>query len=187
MQRLKDTFYQNKEILGNVEEDGIKQPSPKFYQGEDVKLHFYLNYEGHPPDLSKHALSVILKKSPSADTVLWSATVGDGLYKDKGYQDGMYYLLMSSSMSSQFIPGLYYIDVILREKVGEGEAAKDLSQVILSTTINIALSTTSPNPKLRGSKRVTSTYDPDTGVTTVTISGTNIESTLPEEVHIDRM
>jgi len=175
MQRLKDTYYTDKYLDGNISQTGIKQESPKFFQGEDIRLSFYLNYNGVPVSEQKYIIEAIVKKSPIAKNILWKGVLGNGLYKTD--VNGNFYILMPAAASALFLPGAYYFDAKIMEKVGSGNDVKDLTVVVLSDMFNIELSAASPNPGLRPSKSEESSYDPETGITTVTI--TSVEPTLP--------
>ncbi len=161
-------------------QQGVRDQSPRFYQGEDVRLSFYLNYNGAPVDTDKHHLEAIVKKSPSAVNVLWKGRLNDGLYHKKAKGD--FYILMPDSASSLFLPGTYYLDIKLSEKSGEGEDVTDITAIILSTTFTLELTAASPNPKLAANKSEEVSYDASTGITTIKI--TSVEPTLPK--HTDK-
>ena len=180
MHRLKHTYYTDKLLDGYVSQDGVRSRSPKYYQGEDIKLAFYLDYNGVPVSEDKYIIEVFVKKSQSANNVLWKAVIGNGLYR-KG-KEGDFYILLPASASSKFLPGVYYLDVKITEKIGEGDDVKDLSLVLLSTTFTLELGASSPNPKLAANKVEETSYDPSTGITTIKI--TTVEPTLPK--HTDR-
>lgn len=176
MHRLKNVFYTDKLLDGYVSQDGVRSESPRFYQGEDLKLAFYLDYNGQPVTEEKYQLEAIVKKSPAAQNILWKGYQGTGLYNNG--KAGDYYILIPSTITSNFLPGTYYFDVKLSEKVGEGDAVRDLSFVILSSTFTLELSAGSPYPKLAAHRIEERSYDPSTGITTITI--TSVEPTLPK-------
>src|SRR5574343_1953473 len=111
MYRLQDTYY-TKQVLDGVPSDiGIKQPSPVFTQGEDVKLFFYLNYNGKPYEPSLGVLEGFLKKIPQAANVLWTPKLNEGIFK-ANETPGYYYLLLPAEVSAYFLPGTYYLDLV---------------------------------------------------------------------------
>lgn len=183
MQRLKDIYYTDKVLDGNVPIEGIKQPSPQFYQGEDIRLSFYLNINGNVVTPDKYNIELILKKSPSATNILWKGQYGAGVYSSsQTVPNGRYYMLMPAEVSALFLPGTYYLDAKVTEKIGTGDLVKDVVTIIQLGTINIDLSAASPNPFLKPRKVQEVTYDPETGVTTVTI--TSVEGTLPLPINV---
>jgi hypothetical protein len=180
MHRLNHIYYTDKLLDGYVSQDGVRSQSPRFYQGEDLKLSFYLNYKGQPVTGEKYTLEVIVKKSPAAQNILWKGYLENGLYNNEAAGD--FHVLIPSTITSNFLPGIYYLDVKLQEKVGEGDAIRDVSLIILSTTFTLELSAGSPFPKLAAHRTEERTYDPATGITTITI--TSVEPTLPK--HTDK-
>lgn len=177
MQRLKDVYYTDQILDGNIPIDGIKQPAPQFYQGEDITLYFVLCLEDKPVTPETHNVEIIVKKSPVACHILWKGVFGNGVYKAPNKADGTYYLLLPAEISSLLLPGTYYIDAKIGEKIGSGQLAKDVFRIQPVGSINIDISSASPNPRLRNTRTEETAYDAKTGVTTVTIK--LIESTLP--------
>lgn len=145
-------------------------------------MSFYLNVNGIAISEDKYVIEGIVKKSPAANNILWKAVIGSGLHKVKNASDGYYYILMPDTISALFLPGTYYLDIKLTEKVGTGDDVADITFVGLSTTFTINLSASSPNPDLRPTKVEESSYDPETGITTVTVKG--VEPTLPLPINV---
>lgn len=175
MNRLQDTYYTQQVLDGTPPDIGIRQPSPTFSQGEDMKLDFYLSYNGAPVDVSKHIIELNLKKLPQAKTVLWTAKLGAGLFQSP--TSGAFYMLIPSEISGYVLPGTYYVDIILTERTGTGEAVKDLRVVLKSFNINVKLTPSSPNPKLTANSVEVIGYDMESGIWTLQFTST--EQTLP--------
>ena len=183
MQRIKDIYYTDKMLDGNLPVEGIKQPSPQFYQGEDIRFSFYLSCNDVVVTPDKFNIEAILKKSPAATNILWKGVYNLGLYSVRADKpDGYYYLLMPAEVSSLFLPGTYHVDIKLTERLGSGSLIKDTVTFIPLGEIQIDLSSASPNPSLRANKITESTYDPTTGITTITVTRT--EPTLPLPVNV---
>lgn len=180
MFRLTDTYY-TKQVLDGTPPIvlGVRQEAPLFKQGEDIKLFFYLNYNGSYVDLEKHELQLMLKKLPRAQNVLWSAKLNAGLFKVEGIP-GYFYMLLPSEISSYFLPGSYYIDIVLTEKVGTGEAVRDTKQVIRSFMLEIDLGASSPNPKLKGIMLVSADYHHESGIWTIVTHSTEQTEPAPQ-------
>lgn len=177
MYRLKDTYYTNQMLDGTPEQEGVKQLSPAFVQGDDIKLVFGLFYYTSPLDYKKVKLEGIVKKTPYASNILWTATIGKGLYPVDG-KPGYFYILMPSEISGLFLPGTYYFDVRMTEKLGEGDNIRDMTVTMLKSTFTLELASTSPHPELRPIGRSEVTYDSTENV--VTVVKTSVEITQPE-------
>jgi hypothetical protein len=176
MERLEDTYYTDQILDGVPSATGIKQLSPSFTQGEDIRICFYLNYKDAPVDPSKHKISIFVKKSPAANTVLWLGQLWSGVYPvDR--TPGFFSMIISNEVSSQIIPGLYYASIMLQEKIGEGDRIKDYYLQLKEFTFNVELSASSPNPKDRPNQVQDVSIDLETGIFTITKKSS--EPTLP--------
>lgn len=146
--RFPDTYYSTAVMIGTPKEQGVKQRSPIFYQGTDIFLSFYLNYNGQPVSFEKHDLIVIVKKEVEASGILWQGVPGDGLFSTN--IAGYFYILIPADITEHWVPGTYFFDVKLTEKIGQNqEYSRNLTSVIMQNSFELLLSTTSPNPKLR--------------------------------------
>ncbi len=178
---LPNSYYTTQMLEGNPEQTGIKQPAPQFYQGEDIQLQFYLNYNGAPVISDKYVVDIIVKKSTAAQNVLWKATLGNGLYELTPKVPGYYYISMPAAISSLFLPGTYYITARLKEVVGQNKGPSDLTIFMLNMPFNIELSSASPNPKLAPTSSSETTFDIEDGYTT-TITHTEYTLPLPSSI-----
>lgn len=147
MQRIPDTYYTNKMLDGNTQYNSPRQESPKFFQGEDIELSFYLNINGQPVSLEKYDVYAVVKKSVYATTVLWQADTftNVGLRKE-GETPGYFSVWIPRILTSTWLPGTYYMDVLLEEKPGTVNR-NEQQLVVLQADFLLQLSTTSPNPK----------------------------------------
>lgn len=175
--RLPDFYYTTKDLDAQPTKPWIKSPPPSFSQGEDVIFAILLYFEGQPLDPEKYVIDVIIKKNPYAQNILWHGLIGAGITAKYQNVPGYYQIWMPAAVSSYFLPGCYYMDIRIVEKVGEGPLAKDRTIRLYNTLFDLNLSAMSPNPKLRPIMKVETSYDPATGETTYTL--TTVEPTVP--------
>lgn len=180
--RLPDTYYTTVVLDGQVQETGIKQAPPQFYQGEDCIFDVYLQYLEKPVIPEEWIIEVIIKKSEFAENILWKGIYGQGLYKNGN--PGFYQIIFPSQASSLFLAGAYHIDVKLCQRIGANPGVKDLSIIIFQGYFDLNLAAASPNPKLAATMQVEVSYDPETGVTTTTYVTT--EQTAPPLISPDQ-
>lgn len=181
MYRLPDAYYTEQMLDGITPFTGYKQPSPSFNQGEDIGLSFFVNYEGKPLNKLDWNLRGVIKKSVHAENVLWQAIPEVSLF-EKESTPGYYYFVMPGAISGQFLPGIYFFDLLGTQKVGHGPDHLDRTRVLLSATFNIELSASSPNPKLKNTSVTEVNFDP--GSLQVTYKRTTVENTGPDGVDI---
>ncbi len=180
MQTLPESNHSTYVIPGVSELTGVYQDAPMFDQGEDVILYFRLTVDKEPLTVEKYELEAVVKKHPSASNILWKGLLNVGLYT--GTTAGYYYVLMPSSASGLFLPGLYYLDIKATEKKGTGKLVKDVTFTAASYMFSLKLSAGSPNPQLRPSVVIEVAYNPLEQVHTYTVS--KVEPTLPTVVDI---
>lgn len=139
--RLDDTYYTNQPM------DGFPEPPAKstpinFYQGEDIILDVYLNYNAKPITLDKWEILGIVKKNQYAQQAIWTAEINNGLYQLE--PSGYYRFLIPSESTATFLAGTYWLTVTIHELSGKGP--KDLDLVIVNQPFSINYSAGSPNP-----------------------------------------
>lgn len=154
---------------------GLKQPSPKFSQGEDIVIRLNPLYEGKAIEDDKWALQAFIKKGPKAVNILWTGKEHAGLFKD----DKGWYIHLPSDASSYFLPGTYHLVVKGRQLIGtEFPVLQNFE--LQYTFFEIVITPSSPNPKLRAETIIETTYDPETGIWT--IKRTSVEPTEPDAI-----
>ena len=156
----------------NVDPRWPKQANPQFFQGDDIKLPFYVVVDKVPVSEDTHIMSITLKKSNYAVNMLWTATIGNGLFKMPGVQ-GYYYILIPSAVSSLLLPGYYSFDIRLTDNTTMGSNVAR-SFVVASYGFNLELSSSSPNPSL-----TTNPLNTEQSYNTGKVVSSAIESTLP--------
>jgi hypothetical protein len=183
MQRIPDSYYTKKILDGTTQYNSPKQESPKFFQGADIELSFYLNVEGQPVTLSKYDVYAVVKKSIYANTVLWQGDtfVNVGL-REEQKDSGFFSILIPRSVNANWLPGTFYMDVVVEEKAGTVDRAEK-QLVVMQTDFQLLLSTTSPNPKMGGQSVQAQLISIDHDRTrTYQVSG--VEQTLPKQLPI---
>jgi hypothetical protein len=183
MQRIPDSYYTKKMLDGTPQYNSPKQESPKFFQGADIELAFYLNIEGQPVTLSKHDVYAVVKKSIYANAVLWQADTFVNVGLREEIKDGGYFsVFIPRDVNSQWLPGTFYLDVVVEEKAGTVEHA-ERQLVVMQTDFQLLLSTSSPNPVLGGQSVQAQLVSIDHDrVRTYQISG--VEQTMPKPLPI---
>lgn len=177
-QRIPDSYVTFPDLVGSPMQLGIRQPSPVYPQGHDIVFHFYLNYNGKPIDLADWTLTGYVKKNVYAQNVLFKSASQNGIYP--AGSPGYYYFLMPGNISGLFLPGLYYMEVVGVQKIGEGEFIKDITVSLMNTNFQIVLAPSSPNPKLASKVTSEVLYDPSTGQLIITQQ--SVEPTYPPVV-----
>lgn len=117
-----------------------------FYQGEDVVYDLFLYYAGKPVSTDDYIVTVHVKTSPRAYTVIWEGVLDSGVYPNPP-QSGYYEVWIPSSVTAALFAGTYYLQVQIQEQVGTGKGRFDRKYVVLTHYFNIAYSNFSPSPE----------------------------------------
>ena len=128
MERLQDVYYTTKKLDGNPEPPGHAAPID-FYQGEDIILEVYLNYNGKPVVEHDWTVTGFIKKNKYADTVLWEEI------PTQGKPAGAFTFHIKADDSARFLPGTYWLTVAIKEENGKGPW--DLKMIILDQPFSI--------------------------------------------------
>jgi hypothetical protein len=130
-------------------------PNPDlFYQGEDIVYDLFL-FNGEIVTSDDYDILAILKTSPRAYTVAWQGSLDLGIYPVTN-QSGYYELWIPSNITSNLLAGTYYLDVLVREKMGAGKGRFDRKYVLVQTSLNIEYSNFSPSPETLASNPLAS-------------------------------
>ena len=124
-------------------------PNPDlFYQGEDIIYDALLINNGTHVDSETYDIIVSVKKTPRDQAATWEGILDNGVYEDKS-QPGHFEFWIPSAVSGTFLAGTYYLQVMLREKLGKGKGRFDRQYVVLQTYFNIDYGNFSPAPESR--------------------------------------
>lgn len=124
-------------------------PNPDvFYQGEDIIYDASLIYNGTPVTADNYDVLVSVKRTPRDQTASWEGVLDNGVYEDKE-QPGRFEFWIPSAVSGTFLAGSYYLQVLLRERLGKGKGRFDRQHIILQTYFNIEYGNFSPAPESR--------------------------------------
>jgi hypothetical protein len=121
-------------------------PNPDlFYQGEDIVYDIFL-FNGEPVTTDDYDVLAMVKTSSRAYSVVWEGSLDLGVYPSPN-QSGYYELWVPSNITSKLLAGTYYLDVMIREKIGAGKGRFDRKYILLQTSFNIEYSNFSPSPE----------------------------------------
>jgi hypothetical protein len=130
-------------IPGVPFERGIPNPDT-FYQGEDIVYDLFLYYEGDYVKAADYDVLVSVKTSPRASSAVWTGSIDNGVYPIPN-NEGYFELWIPSTITSTFLAGSYYLDVLLQEQIGRGKGRYDRKYVLVRTAFNIEFSNFSTN------------------------------------------
>lgn len=151
--RLPDTYYTQQVLDGNTPYYGVNAQPPEYYQGEDIKLGFYLAVDNLPVTPKDYNILGTLKSSEFSDECHYTATINNlGLLADD--IKGNYTLFVPSGVTTILSPGTYYFQIQLTERTGDYPKAKTF--VALKATVNISRSNFSPASDTRESPQQSS-------------------------------
>lgn len=125
-------------------ERGLPNPD-LFYQGEDVVYDIFL-FNGEPVSSEIYDVLVLVKTSPRAYQIVWQGSLDNGVYPTPN-ESGYYEVWIPSSVTTAFFAGTYYLDVLIREKLGSGKGRFDRKYLALQTNFNIEYSNFSESPE----------------------------------------
>lgn len=124
-------------------------PNPDvFYQGEDIIYDAVLIYNGKYVNTDDHEILVRVKKTPRDPSPSWEGFLDNGVYEYKE-TPGKFEFWIPSTVSGSFLAGSYFLQVLLKEKIGRGAGRFDRRYVILETYFNIDYGNFSPAPESR--------------------------------------
>lgn len=139
--RLPDIYYTRQPMDGYYEPPGKQEPI-QFYQGEDIVMEFYLQYEGENVLSADWNIEATVKSTPYTHDIVWTGVVNNGLYTDNN-TPGFYKVIIPSHVMNEARSGTYWLDVMIREISGEG--IKDLNILVLRQPFGFDYSASSPN------------------------------------------
>ncbi len=139
MARLSDVYYTDKNLHGTPEPPGKAVPID-FYQGEDIVMEVFLNYNGDPVSVEEWEITGVVKKNKYADTQLWEAELDKGIYKT--HTVGFYKVILDAEKSARFVPGTYWLTIFIKQK--NSDNPRDLQFVVLNQAFSINDSAGSP-------------------------------------------
>ena len=143
---------------------GVKQLAPEASQGEDIIVPVELTLDGEPLlDVTGWILEAFVKKSLKAIGILWKGELGNGI---EHKAENLYYFRIPHSVSALFLPGSYYYAVRGTQKPATGVGFDRMAN-LAQGMLNVALSASSPNPKLEAETMEVVYYDPASGRTIV--------------------
>jgi hypothetical protein len=119
-----------------------------FYQGEDIIYDAVLVYNSEYVSSTDYDVIVSVKRTPRDQTAVWEGVLDNGVYEIKE-QPGRFEIWIPSTVTGTFLSGSYYLQVLLREKLGRGKGRFDRQYVILRTHFNIDYSNFSPAAESR--------------------------------------
>jgi hypothetical protein len=124
-------------------------PNPdSFFQGEDIVYDAILLAGGKYVSSEYYDVLVRIKKTPRDSSPSWEGFLDNGIYEDKT-QPGRFELWIPSAVTGTFLAGSYYLQIILKEKLGKGGGRFDRQYVALQTYFNIEYGNFSPAPESR--------------------------------------
>ena len=134
-------------IPGMPFEKAVSNPDT-FYQGEDIIYDASLLHNGAAVTTEDYDVLVSIKRTPRDQTASWEGVLDNGVYEDKE-QPGRFEFWIPSTISGTFLAGSYYLQVLLRERLGKGKGRFDRQYIILQTYFNIEYGNFSPAPESR--------------------------------------
>lgn len=141
--RLPDLYYTRQVFDGYPEPPGVPAPI-QFYIGEDVVFDKFLVYEGKPVLVEDWDLTAIVKSNKEAQCVRWTGIVNNGIYLNNNA--GYYKFVIPSSETDNWIAGTYWLELVIREKLGRGAGPKDLDVFLFRQPFGMDYSMGSSNP-----------------------------------------
>jgi len=134
-------------IPGIPFERTIRNPDV-FFQGEDVIYDAIIRYNGGLVTSDNYDVLVSVKSSPRAQKATWEGFFDNGVYEDRT-RPGCFEIWIPSASTANFLAGSYYLQVLLKERIGRGAGRFDRQYVVLQTYFNIDYSNFSPAPESR--------------------------------------
>lgn len=140
------TYYSALDNIPGIPfERGIPNPDV-FFQGEDIVYDLFLFHEGEHVLAEDYDISILIKSSPRAFTVVWEGRLDYGLYPNNN-RAGYYEVWIPANITENLLAGAYYVDVLLTERVGRGGSRYDRKYILLQTMFNLEYSNFSPRPE----------------------------------------
>lgn len=125
---------------------GVPNPDV-FYQGEDFVYDLFLHYAGAVVTKEDYDITVRVKTSPRTFKIVWQGTLGTGVYAIDPQRPGYYEVWIPADCTSALHAGTYFLDVVIKEKVGEGKGRYDRKFVVLQHMFNVEYSNFSEHPE----------------------------------------
>lgn len=124
-------------------------PNPDlFFQGEDIIYDVLLLHNGEYVSSNDYDIIVAIKKTPRDSTTTWEGFLDNGIYADT-QNPGSFEIWIPSAATGGFLAGTYYLQILLKEKLGKGKGRFDRQYVVLQTYFNIDYGNFSPAPESR--------------------------------------
>ncbi len=142
----------------------VTQDPINFYLGEDVTFDGYLEFEGNPVNPDDWTLTAVMKASPFASTILWTGELNNGVYFEND-KPGYYRIQIPSSVLTPLISGTYWLDLVLKEKLGSHNNMHD--RTVIASRIPFGLDYTASSPSVAAPRDagVERTNPPPTDIT----------------------
>jgi hypothetical protein len=157
--RLPDIYYTRQPMDGYYEPPG-KQAPIQFYQGEDIVLEFYLEYEGDVVLPADWKISAIIKQNPYTTDIVWTGELNNGVYTESS-KPGYYKVIVASDVMSNLPSGTYWLDIMIHEI--SGDDIKDLNVLVLRQPFGFDYSAASPHTVAE--KSINESYPPHVNIT----------------------
>lgn len=161
---------------------GLKQPNVVGYQGFTLSLYGTLKVNSRLINPANWIIEGVVKKNLGAECVLLQIKPGNNLILSPEPLLGHYRLIIPATSTAEFIPGTYWVGIKGKQRTGTGNVI-DSTELLDQQLFEIQLAANSPNPRLTSETTTVTTYDPETGIYTVTTTKT--EPTLPPSVNIE--
>lgn len=139
--RLPDLYYTRQIYDGYPEPPGVPAPI-QYYTGEDIEFDVLLHYNGKPVLTEDWDITAIVKSNVYQHCTRWVGELNNGIYLNN--TTGYYKFLIPSQETANWLPGTYWMDVVIREKLGRGTGPKDLDVYLMRQPFGVDYSVASP-------------------------------------------
>lgn len=124
-------------------------PNPDlFYQGEDIIYDAVLVHNGSSVSADDYDIIVSVKKTPRDSAPSWEGVLNNGVYANNE-TPGSFEIWIPSAATGTFLAGTYYLQILLKEKIGKGKGRFDRQYVVLQTYFSVEYGNFSPAPESR--------------------------------------
>ncbi len=154
--RLPNFYKSLKPFDGNLPTPSTVNPLIQFYIGEDIDLELPLFLNDSPIDLSKWTMTAILKSHSHAVDILWEGHENVGIYHNAA-TPSIFRIVIKSTVTADLCPGTYWIDLVLKAKVGAVNDVVDRTMVIarIPCSLDFSAFSTKPQPDVPNSLDIT--------------------------------